>query len=52
MVNLSIFYFTSEYFNPFNLPIIADLALFFNDLKKIKIALSSDSILPCQLNFL
>ena len=44
------FYFTLEYSNPFNLPIIADLALFFNYLKNIKIALSSDSILYfCQI---
>jgi len=42
------FYFTLEYSNPFNLPIIADLALFFNNLEKIKIALPSDSILLYQ----
>ncbi|RSJ80158.1 hypothetical protein D8796_04255 [Streptococcus cristatus] len=43
---MSVFlYFTLEYSNPFNLPIIADLALFFNYLKNIKIALASGSIL-------
>ena len=48
---MSVFlYFTLEYSNPFNLPIIADLALFFNYLKNIKIALFSDSILYfCQI---
>ena len=46
------FYFTLEYSNPFNLPIIADLALFFNYLKNIKIALSSGSILYILLIFL
>ena len=44
------FYFTLEYSNPFNLPIIADLALIFNYIRKIKTALSSDSILYfCQI---
>ena len=46
------FYFTLEYSNPFNLPIIADLALFFNYIRKIKIALSSDSILYILLTCL
>jgi len=46
------FYFTLEYSNPFNLPIIADLALFFNYLKNIKITLSSDSILYIWLTYL
>ena len=46
------FYFTLEYPKPFNLPIIADLALFFNYLKNIKIALSSDSILYIWLTYL
>jgi len=50
---MSVFlYFTLEYSNPFNLPIIADLALFFNYLKNIKIALSSDSILYIWLTYL
>ena len=46
------FYLTLEYYNPFNLPIIADLALFFNYIRKIKIALASDSILYIWLTCL
>ena len=50
---MSVFlYFTLEYSNPFNLPIIADLALFFNYLKNIKIALPSDAILYIWLTCL
>ena len=50
---MSVFlYFTLEYSNPFNLPIIADLALFFNYIRKVKIALASDSILYIWLTCL
>ncbi|EKU16697.1 hypothetical protein D593_1348 [Streptococcus intermedius BA1] len=38
----STFYLYIGIFDPFNLSIIADLALFFNNLEKIKIALSGD----------
>ncbi|EGF05073.1 hypothetical protein HMPREF9394_1784 [Streptococcus sanguinis SK1057] len=45
------FYFTSEYFNPFNLPIIADLALFFNYLRKIKNRPSERFYSPMSMKF-
>ena len=45
------FYFTLEYSNPFNLPIIADLELFFNYLRKIKNRPSERFYSPMSIKF-